>query len=146
MQKFLICFSLVILVIGCQPANVDDDILSSPVSTPQISPTDQVEAATSVPAHATLFQPTPDNPVTNATRTLWKGDQMPIFLEVTQTTMLGENTVQSPVLGVGPTIYFYHPDNKVLMLRSTITLAPTNKKEPPGKVAPPILRCFVFTA
>lgn len=52
---------------------------------------------------------------------------MPIFLEVTQTTMMGDNTLQSPAIGVGLTVYFYNPDNKVLMLHSTITLDSTTE-------------------
>ena len=53
--------------------------------------------------------------------------RMPIFLEVTQTTMMGDNSVQSPVIGVGPTIYFYNPENKVLMLHLTATLESTTE-------------------
>jgi hypothetical protein len=46
---------------------------------------------------------------------------MPIFLEVIQTTIIGDNSIKSLTLGVGPTMYFYNPENKVLMLHPTIT-------------------------
>ena len=70
----------------------------------------------------TLSQSSPENPTVNGGGALWEGDHMPMFLEVTQTTIMGENSEQSPVLGVGPTVYFYSPDSRVLMLHSTITL------------------------
>jgi len=127
MQKSLICLMLVFFMAGCQPASLDGVVSSLPAPTPYVFPTDQVEPVTSAPTLADIFQPTPVKTVTSQTDTLWKGDQMPVFLEVTQTTLMGEDSVQSPTIGVGPTVYFYTPDSKVLMLHSTIALASTTE-------------------
>ena len=126
MRKLLIYLTLLVFGVGCQPAS-SPDVLPSPVPTRQILPTDLVSAATSVPAQETLIQPTPENPVTNTTIDLQEVNPMPIFLEVTQTTIMNKDSAQGPTIGVGPTIYFYHLDSKVLMLHSTIILEPTTE-------------------
>ena len=126
MKKILIYLTLLVFGVGCQPASSPDD-LPSPASTLQISMTDQAEVVPSVPAQENVSQPTLENPIAIATSTLWKGAQMPIFLEVTQATTMNKDSAQGPTIGVGPTIYFYHPNSKVLMLHSTITLELTTE-------------------
>jgi hypothetical protein len=106
---------------------LDDAVLPSPVSTPHIFPTDMVATAISAPTQVNALQPTPENPDKTEIGTLWKGDQMPIFLEVTQTTIMKTDSAQGPTLGVGPAVYFYNPDENVLRLQSTITLAFTTE-------------------
>ncbi len=127
MQKILIMLILAICISGCQPASLDD--VSSPAlaSTPHESPTDPVETATAIPAQETLSQPALESPVTNVPADTRESDQMPIFLEVTQTTIMKTDSIQGPTIGVGPTVYFYNPDSKTLMLHSTITLVPATE-------------------
>jgi hypothetical protein len=122
-----------VVAIGCQPVTeVETGPISSPSSTPiqqsTASPaplafqTNQAEVVTSVPSQTPLPQAASENPATNESGIPWEGDQMPIFLEVIQTTSMGKNVVQSPAIRVGPAIYFYKLDNKVLMLHPTIML------------------------
>jgi hypothetical protein len=125
MKKIVGLFALggLFLLTACQTPNTSAS--DSDSTTPRVFQADQVETSTPVPPQIILFQPTPENHAENGTGALRSGDQMPIFLEVTQTTILGENSVQSPVVGVGPVIFFYDPDSKVLLLHPTITVAST---------------------
>ena len=49
---------------------------------------------------------------------------MPIFLEITQTTILSTGSSQVPTIGVGPAVYIYQSDNRVLYLQSSIEVDP----------------------
>jgi hypothetical protein len=123
----MFCFVFLVAAIGCQPVSKVETMPASPPSptpiqqsteTPalRVSPTDQVEMQTPL-----SNQPTPRDPVENEIEIPWDDAHMPIFLEVIQTTSMGEKSVQSPTFGVGPAIYFYNPENNVLMLHPTIT-------------------------
>jgi hypothetical protein len=124
-KKFGNLFALggLFLLTACLTPNASES--GSDSTTPRVFQTDQVETSAPVPTQTILFQPTPENPAENETGTLRSGGQVLIFLEVTQTTILGENSVQSPVVGVDPVIFFYDPDSKVLLLHPTITVAST---------------------
>jgi len=122
MQKSLICLMLVFFMAGCQPTSLDGVVSSLPAPTPYVFSTDQVEPVTSAPTLADIFQPTPVKTVTSQTDTLWEGQQMPIFLEVTQTIIMKTDSGQGPTIGVGPIIYFYNPESKVLMVHPTIAI------------------------
>lgn len=126
-RTIMFCFVFLVAAIGCQPVSkVETMPVSPPSPTPiqqstetpalRVSPTDQVEMQTPF-----SNQPTPRDPVENEIEIPWDDAQMPIFLEVIQTTSMGEKSVQSPTFGVGPAIYFYNPENNVLMLHPTIT-------------------------
>ena len=90
-------------------------------------PTNEIDLPAIAPIQPTFSEPTLAEPIERDAESIWKGDQMPTFLEVIQTTLMGEDSAQSPTIGVGPAVYFYTPDSKVLMLHSTITLAPTTE-------------------
>ena len=127
MQKILIIFILAICITGCQPASSDFESPPTLPSIPQGTPVDSVETATAVPVQETLSQPVLETPVTNPTTDMRENDQMPIFLEVTQTTIMKTDSIQGPTIEVGPAVYFYNSESKVLTLHSTITLAPTTE-------------------
>jgi hypothetical protein len=112
---WLFCIFLIVAV-GCRPANTEqeDPVRNAPAQPAVISP------QTSEPQAAM------QNPVTEELAT-GEGDQMPVFLEVIQTTSLGKSNVQSPVIGVGPVTYFYNPDSKILALDPRITLEPATE-------------------
>ena|SRR3990172_22282 len=129
-RTIMFCFVFLIIAIGCEPITEDETrSIPSPSSTlieqsagftaPHISPTDQAQIPTN-----TFIQSTPRHPGEYQTITPKDKVQMPVFLEVTQTTMMGNNSEQSPTFGVGPTLYFYKPEIEVLLLSPTITLEP----------------------
>lgn len=126
MKTILVCLTLLLFGAGCKPAS-SPDVLPSLASTPQIFSTNLVATVTSAPTQVNFFQPTPENPDEDEAGILRKGNQMPVFLEVTQTTIMGEDSIQSPVIDVGPAIYFYNPDSELLMLHSTISLESTTE-------------------
>ena len=122
-----LCCIFLSAMIGCQPVSLDEGTLTANAPTPLALQTAQVEVVTSVPSQTPLAQAASENPATITSGVPWEDDQMPVFLEVTQTTMMGNNGVQSPTYGVGPSQYFYQPEIKVLMLHPTITLEPTTE-------------------
>ena len=122
-----LCCIFLITMTGCQSVVLDEGTLTANAPTPLALQTAQVEVVTSVPSQTPLAQATSEYPATNASEVPWEGDQMPVFLEVIQTTSMGENFVQSPAIGVGPAIYFYNPDSKVLMLNPSIKLESTTE-------------------
>jgi hypothetical protein len=121
-KQFSLCCIFLLAAIGCQPVSLDENVLTANVPTPLALQTDQVKVVTSVPTLIPPSQPASENPATSESGALWEGDQMPVFVEVIQTTIMGNNTVESPTFGVGPSLYFYQPEIKVLMLRPTIAL------------------------
>lgn len=122
MKKILIYFMIAIFFAGCRPANSDNVVPSPSTLTPHLSRTDLTATAIPIPTQADTFQSAPETPNAGETETSSKGDQMPVFLEMTQTTILSADSTQGPVLAVGPAVYNYNSDSKLLMLGSTITL------------------------
>ena len=127
MKKILIYFMIAIFFAGCRPANLDNVVPSPPTLTPHLSRTDLTATAIPIPTQADTFQSAPETPIADEIATSSKGNQMPVFLEMAQTTILGADSTQGPVLAVGPAVYSYNPDGKLLMLHSTITLDPSTK-------------------
>ena len=128
-KPFWLCCIFLVTAVGCQPVTVNQKgIIPSPSPTPIRQSTESLTLYDTQIPQAEMqtpdfIEPTPRNPVVvNETGSLWEGDQMPNFLEITRTSIIGENSGQIPVIGVGPTIYFYSPDSKVLMLHQTLTL------------------------
>lgn len=127
-RTIMFCIVFLVTAVGCQPvtgqktqpvpAPTSEQIRQSTESSAsRAAMTDQVETPGTVPAH-----PTSGNSFGNEDGGLWKGEQMPVFVEVTQTTIMGSNSDQDPTFGVGPAIYFYSPENKVLTLHSMVAL------------------------
>ena len=127
MKKLLIYFTIAISLASCRPANLDHIAPSSPTLTPHLFRTDPTAAAIPSSTRADTFQPAPETTNGDEIGTSSKGNQMPAFLEMTQTTILGADSTQGPVLAVGPAVYSYNPDSKFLMLHSTITLDPSTE-------------------
>lgn len=122
MKKLLVYLILLILTTGCQPVRADEYVAPSSTSTLHISQTAPVETSASFPTQVTLRQPTLDISNENNNIPLSESDSMPIFLEVIQTTLMSEDAAQNPALSVGPTIYFYDQDSRILTLSSAINL------------------------
>lgn len=104
------CFVLLI-VSGCQPIAAERETQKTDMRTPPATAVTQTREP----------QTAEQNPAT-AAPTTGKSDQMPVFLEVIQTTSLDKNSVQSPVIGVGPATYFYDPESKILTVNPSIIL------------------------
>lgn len=121
-HHILFSFLLIVAISACT-AVVDNEaeVLTQPAA-PDSS--DEVDLPTSFPTQTILLEPTPVESFEDETGVLGKGNQMLIFLEVIQTTSMGEKSGQGPAIGVGPHIYLYDPDNKVLSLNETIVVEP----------------------
>jgi len=133
MKKILICLTLLMLGVACQPikaVNMELEPSPTPIRTglstaPVQIPTsrsNQVEIITPFPTQLTEIKPLSATPVVNENSSNWAGDQMPVFLEVTQITIMKKDPARSLSLNIGPTIYFYNQDDKILMLASSIAL------------------------
>jgi len=127
MRTKLVCLILLILTTGCQPVRTDEYATPASSPSPRISQTVPVQAFTSFPTQEILLRQTPEISDENKIIPIHESDSMPIFLEVTQTTIMGENAVLSSVIGIGPIIYFYDPDNRILSLNTAITLESTTE-------------------
>ncbi len=66
--------------------------------------------------------PTNESMPSNEVIPLTEGDQMPIFIEIVQTTIISTESSQAPNIGVGPAVYIYQPDSKVILLHSSVVL------------------------
>lgn len=125
-MKYRQLFSLiVILLISACETGTRFEPTTSKQPTPHL--TNEIDLPTIVPTQTILPDPNPIESAEKEAENKWKGNQVPIFLEITQTTIMNNDSAQGPTLGVGPTIYFYHPDSKILMLHSTITCEPTTE-------------------
>jgi len=87
----------------------------------------EVDVQTPFPTQTGIAEPPANEPDDDGTRESGAEDQMPVFLEVIQTTIMGEKTGQGPSLGVGPNIYFYNSDSQVLVLNQAIVVGPSTE-------------------
>lgn len=126
-RALVIYVALLAALTSCEPITVTEQkstpfALLTPVkqsieSTIRVSSTDQIKNPT-----VTLTQPSADHPGEYQTIPPWDKTDWPVFLEIVQTTQLGESDMQGSSIGVGPPAYFYDQQSKALLLDPKITL------------------------
>jgi len=119
--KSLFLFLLVFAIPACAPVGASEPITPSQPAAPDSSNEVDIQSPF-LPTQTVIIEPPTIEPATDETRESGTDNQMPVFLEMIQTTIMGENPGQGPSLGVGPNIYFYNPDSQVLALNQAIVL------------------------
>lgn len=120
--RILSPFLLLLTVSACTTINIIELVIPSQPAAPDS--TDEVDIQTPFPTQTVLAEPLASESANNVSREV---DQMPVFLEMIQTTIMGEKPRHGPSLGVGPNIYIYNSDSQVLALRQTIVVNPSTE-------------------
>ncbi|MEJ2487361.1 MAG: hypothetical protein P8Y68_16675 [Anaerolineales bacterium] len=130
MKKILILIVLLFFTAGCladvqneESQSSETEVLSSePDGKNSETPVSTANEISTEVDDSVL--PTKESSDSNEAITLTEGNEMPIFLEITQTTILSTGSSQVPNIGVGPAVYIYQSDNRVLYLQSSIEVDP----------------------
>jgi len=121
-SKSLFILLLILTISACTALQDNEPLASTPTTSPDSS--NEFDLHTPFPTPTEISERTTLELADNEFRESGIGEQMPVFLEVIQTTVMSDNTGQGPSLGVGPNFYFYSPENQVLALNPTVALEP----------------------
>lgn len=131
-----LCMACIIFLVGCLPADTVE--ITEPVkptklaehtwgvSEEVVTPSPEI---INTPSIAVINQPTitiEENLSGDSNPDLPESEGMPIFVEMTQTTILPGSSSDDMMLNVGRNNTFvYNPDSKTLLLQSTYTIDPS---------------------